>query len=143
MKTKALFLAIALSMIASPLLAQESQAPVTVTESSVFPQSSGTERNTPGQVMIEFVNHRDVPASVVTFALVGGGRTLATVQCLGTFAKDVAIRHSFATQTMQRDQTIELSSVMFKDGSVWMAGQMIVDPAKALWQFSPVVLTNP
>jgi hypothetical protein len=129
----------AAAVLAGPVfaVAQTSEAPPVTVTASITPAVYGTELNYPGEVRVAFVNHQDVPATAVDFALTSHGQTLADIQCLGKFTKGVTIRHTFRTDATQRDQQLAVSSVMFADGSVWSDGEMVpLQRRQAFWRMT-------
>ncbi|MGA7572313.1 MAG: hypothetical protein WBG27_03710 [Candidatus Aquilonibacter sp.] len=73
--------------------------------------------------VISFVNQAPATIASVTFD-VSDGRTTSRIIDKGTFSNGVAIEHSFVTPELGNDPaglSCSVSSVAFKDGSLWQA----------------------
>jgi hypothetical protein len=119
-----LSVAVAVSaLIPAPSLAKVSAipgaSPVAIVQSTVQGGSVSSSLNTPGEVDVTFVNHRAVPATHVSFALVSNGVRRGNLEAAGTFSPGVSIEKTFQLQSGGRDLQVVVASVLFADGSRW------------------------
>ena len=80
---------------------------------------------------IRFVNNGTTPISSVAFAVTEDGKT-STIVDRGTFSPGVVISHSFRGDQMYGfDASCKVASVLFADGSAWMAPEAQANPDSA------------
>ncbi|MGA8841925.1 MAG: hypothetical protein WB491_15660 [Candidatus Aquilonibacter sp.] len=79
---------------------------------------------------VRFVNTGTTPVSSVAFAVDEDGTT-STIQDRGTFSPGVTISHTFRAPTYTYGASCKVASVLFADGSAWMAPAEQADPASA------------
>ncbi|MGC2129375.1 MAG: hypothetical protein WA629_04670 [Candidatus Aquilonibacter sp.] len=79
---------------------------------------------------VRFVNTGTTPISSVAFAVSADGKT-STIQDHGTFSPGVTISHTFRVPTYTYDASCKVGSVLFADGSAWMAPTDQADPTSA------------
>jgi len=83
--------------------------------------NDGVEVN-PGLASIAFTNTAPVPATNITFDVLGyDGRVINQYEDVGTFSPGVTIRHTFPDHNLDTDQQIKVESVRFADGAIWTA----------------------
>jgi len=79
---------------------------------------------------VRFVNTGTTPVSSVAFAVTEDGKT-STILDRGTFSPGITISHSFRAPTYTYGATCKVESVLFADGSAWMAPDSQANPASA------------
>ena len=79
---------------------------------------------------IRFVNNGSTPVSSVAFNVSEDGKT-STIVDRGTFSPGVEISHTFREGMYGYDASCKVASVLFADGSAWMAPNDKADPASA------------
>ncbi|HTV91239.1 MAG TPA: hypothetical protein VMG98_00835 [Verrucomicrobiae bacterium] len=79
---------------------------------------------------IRFVNGGTTPVSSVSFAVTEDGKT-STILDRGTFSPGVTISHTFRNEPFAFEASCRVQSVLFADGSAWMAPNDRPDPASA------------
>jgi hypothetical protein len=115
-------IATALLAVAAPVAASAQQtAPVTINYSYVQPQVPAANDSIPlpGLFDVSFTNHNNVPATEVDFAVEANGIVVDQVADLGTFSKDVAVRHTLQTTSEFNGSKVVVASVTFADGTTW------------------------
>jgi hypothetical protein len=115
-------IATAVLAVAAPVAASaQTTAPVTINSYFVQPQlpSASDTIPLPGLVAVSFTNHRNVAATEVDFAVEAGGSVVDQLTDVGTFSKDVAIRHTLQTTSVFGNSQIVVASVTFADGTTW------------------------
>jgi hypothetical protein len=121
MNLKAIAATAAVLVAGSPLVASaQTNAPVSIAASQIQ-QTYGVfnDFSYPGLVQVAFVNHRNVPATEVDFNLEANGQLVDRFQDVGSFAKDITVRHTFQTPANDLNQTITVASVTYADGTTW------------------------
>lgn len=79
---------------------------------------------------IRFVNNGPTPISSVAFTVSEDGKT-STIVDRGTFSPGVSISHTFQGEMYGYDAGCTVASVLFADGSAWMAPSDQADSASA------------
>lgn len=79
---------------------------------------------------VRFVNTGTTPVSSVAFAVDEDGTT-STIQDRGTFSPGVTISHTFRAPTYTYGASCKVASVLFADGSAWMAPNDQANPTSA------------
>jgi len=91
--------------------------PIVVNYEHVAPAS---QLRGPGFVTVSYDNTAKVPATEIVFELDADGAYAGHFDDVGTFAPGVKIKHSYLTTSEAADQQLEVASVKFADGSVWV-----------------------
>ncbi len=79
---------------------------------------------------IRFVNNGPTPISSVAFDVSEDGKK-TTIVDRGTFSPGVAIAHTFRGEMYGDEASCNVASVLFADGSAWMAPNDQANPASA------------
>ncbi len=79
---------------------------------------------------IRFVNTGPTPVSSVAFNVSEDGKT-STIVDRGTFSPGVEISHTFRGEMSGYDASCKVASVLFADGSAWMAPDDQARPSSA------------
>jgi hypothetical protein len=74
----------------------------------------------PGFATVAFTNTGSMPATDVVFAVKSGGNVVDVYDAAGSFAPGVAISKNFPSTVPASDRDIEVESVTYSDGSVWV-----------------------
>jgi len=111
--------ALALALPVSASAAETPNSPIALTNVSVQPQVTGTERFQPGSISLEFRNLSAVPATRVTFEVDAWGSPVHRIEDVGTFAQGATISHDFPNFSNIPGETVSVAAVTFADGSVW------------------------
>jgi hypothetical protein len=98
-------------------LADTANDPIVVNHENVAPAS---QLRGPGFVSVSFDNSSKTPVTEVVFELDVDGAYAGHFNDVGTFAPGVKIKHSYLTTSEAADQKLEVASVKFADGSVWV-----------------------
>ena len=118
---------------------------ITVLHSSAGPvkivanDEDGSLVNGLNVVHIEFENRGDKIMTAVEFQVNTFGAPVATIEDVGTFAKDAVVDHSFVN-VGDFDSSVAVVGVKYADGSEWSANgqQLFVTPRQAA-TIAPVV----
>jgi hypothetical protein len=105
----------------SPAIASaETTAPVAITDVQNTPSLGYLNTYNPGLLTVSFKNTSDVAATDVIFELASGNKFLDSYEDAGSFAKGVAVTHSFNNIQTALNQRVAIAEVKFADGSVWV-----------------------
>jgi hypothetical protein len=97
-------------------------APIRLDSVQIAPTLNDGVESNPGLATIAFTNTAPVPATNITFDVLGyDGRVINQYEDAGTFTQGVTIRHTFPDHSIDTDQQIRVESVKFADGAVWTA----------------------
>jgi hypothetical protein len=95
-------------------------SPVQINRIDVAPALGESTEFAPGQITVSFTNTEATPATAVDFEVHGyKGHVIGHIEDTGTFTQGAVINHSFADRALDNNQSVEVESVEFADGSTW------------------------